>query len=744
MTTSELDSRNIAISMRKSVENLVISSQDAIGQSISQALTFSGVITQHSNQILQENRSVSRSPSPSLRTADGLDLIENDKQSAESIYVPTTASAGGGGDSSSVSSTEPATVLASPNAASVKSDNPKVQVTSPNAARVDGTRKKKSWYNALYPTYKSKSDDFKRIFKDLPDDERLIVDYSCALQKDILMHGRLYASQNYLCFYASIFGWETSLSLRWKDVTAITKEKTALVIPNAILVCTETEKNFLTSFSGRDKAYLMLFRVWQNALMDQPMSSQEIWQWVHSCYGEELGFNSDDEGYARDFLEDTPALPDAVSEVDLVDSSLMDTSGSGVGGGDGSGGGSGGGGVEERSSRAPSHNRDSSPPLVTNGSARYRDERPALPTDLSDTSDSEPDKPHSGESEKCTASHEGKVIMQQEFPFNIDQMFTMIFTNSKFTVELLAARNTTDYVQAQWQVQAGRKCRQCKYTLALTTGPIGPKEVQVTETQVMNKCSKPGVLYSIDAESENAGIPYADYFTVNVHYCLQRAGRRAARLSVYGHLRYKKTMWPMIKGFIEKNAISGLEEYFRLLQARLAAEAAGAAPLARKGRPPRRTLASSQDPTSVPAAAAGALPAPPLGAAPSPAAADGAAAAGWWRGTAGWLLATLLVLLAINALLYWRLYWQPPAALDFDLLQDRMSTLSGSQVAEWSRLLQQHSLRQRGQLLAWRDALHRTVTHLAQTEQALKNLLETIKPSLERAQQQAEQARDEL
>ncbi|KAI8421354.1 hypothetical protein MSG28_009440 [Choristoneura fumiferana] len=54
MTTSELDSRNIAISMRKSVENLVISSQDAIGQSISQALTFSGVITQHTNQILQE------------------------------------------------------------------------------------------------------------------------------------------------------------------------------------------------------------------------------------------------------------------------------------------------------------------------------------------------------------------------------------------------------------------------------------------------------------------------------------------------------------------------------------------------------------------------------------------------------------------------------------------------------------------------------------------------------------------
>jgi hypothetical protein len=37
-------------------------------------------------------------------------------------------------------------------------------------------------------------------------------DYSCALQKDILVHGRLYVSQNYLCFYANIFRWETSVS----------------------------------------------------------------------------------------------------------------------------------------------------------------------------------------------------------------------------------------------------------------------------------------------------------------------------------------------------------------------------------------------------------------------------------------------------------------------------------------------------------------------------------------------------
>lgn len=36
-------------------------------------------------------------------------------------------------------------------------------------------KKTSSWYNMLNPTYKSRSEDFKRLFKDLPETERLIV-----------------------------------------------------------------------------------------------------------------------------------------------------------------------------------------------------------------------------------------------------------------------------------------------------------------------------------------------------------------------------------------------------------------------------------------------------------------------------------------------------------------------------------------------------------------------------------------
>ena len=59
---------------------------------------------------------------------------------------------------------------------------------------------------------------------------------------------------NFLCFYANIFRWETAVTIRWREVrheselasnyfsmcplqvTEMKKEKTALVIPNAVQV----------------------------------------------------------------------------------------------------------------------------------------------------------------------------------------------------------------------------------------------------------------------------------------------------------------------------------------------------------------------------------------------------------------------------------------------------------------------------------------------------------------------------
>ncbi|XP_049713523.1 protein Aster-B isoform X5 [Elephas maximus indicus] len=159
------------------------------------------------------------------------------------------------------------------------------------------SKKSQSWYNVLSPTYKQRNEDFRKLFKQLPDTERLIVDYSCALQRDILLQGRLYLSENWICFYSNIFRWETLLTVRLKDICSMTKEKTARLIPNAIQVCTDSEKHFFTSFGARDRTYMMMFRLWQNALLEKPLCPKELWHFVHQCYGNELGLTSDDEDY---------------------------------------------------------------------------------------------------------------------------------------------------------------------------------------------------------------------------------------------------------------------------------------------------------------------------------------------------------------------------------------------------------------------------------------------------------------
>lgn len=457
-------------------------------------------------------------------------IIDQEKNDATTNTPKTASDQGSGGELSRSNSQEPV----------------KERKTS------DRVKKKAPWYSALYPTYKSRSDDFKRIFKDIPADERLVVDYSCAIQRDILVHGRLYVSQNYLCFYANIFRWETQVTLRWKDVTSLTKEKTALVIPNAILVHTTTDRHFLTSFAARDKAYLMLFRVWQNALMDQPMSTQEMWQWVHSCYGDELGLTSDDD----DYVAPSTAEPtnnnnqdDDKSSVSKCDRNSLDSYSEACP--DPAASGSDGERIAMPLVQPPTPTSPSEP----------------LATDPSDSSPSESESEKLGGLITCPCLHEGRLMLHMQVSIHVDQLFTHLFTNSKFFFDLHETRKSTDVKQSPWVINptTNQKGRTVSLTIQLAQA-IGPKCAQVTESQKMLPCSKPGEIYAIEVEASNAGVPYADAFYVTTHYCLTRgADPNTSTLAVYCQIKYRKSVWGLVKNYIEKHCWSGIEEYYSSL-----------------------------------------------------------------------------------------------------------------------------------------------------------------------------------
>ncbi|KAG9011250.1 hypothetical protein FRB93_003051 [Tulasnella sp. JGI-2019a] len=110
-----------------------------------------------------------------------------------------------------------------------------------------------------------RNNDFHEVFPDIPDDDYLIEDYGCALQKEILVQGRLYISENHMAFHANIFGWVTNFTIPFTSVTGLEKRMTAFVIPNAIQISTTDSKYLFASFLSRDTTFDVISNIWRLA-----------------------------------------------------------------------------------------------------------------------------------------------------------------------------------------------------------------------------------------------------------------------------------------------------------------------------------------------------------------------------------------------------------------------------------------------------------------------------------------------
>ncbi|XP_060524195.1 protein Aster-C-like isoform X2 [Cylas formicarius] len=168
---------------------------------------------------------------------------------------------------------------------------------------------------------------------------------------------------------------------------------------------------------------------------------------------------------------------------------------------------------------------------------------------------------------KCSNPHEGKLLVNEVLSINVDELFTLLFTSSKFYLDFHAFRKTTNLIQTPWNHnnENNSENRVINMTYAVTQ-PIGPKTSEVTETQRILPCSKAGIFYAIDVDLENAGIPYADSFYSQIHYCLKKVSNTEASISIYSQLIFRKKIWGLVKGMLEKNVWAGTEEFFDSLK----------------------------------------------------------------------------------------------------------------------------------------------------------------------------------
>lgn len=434
----------------------------------------------------------------------------------------------------------------------------------------------------LNPTYKSRSEEFCKLFADLvPASERLVVDYSCALQKEILVHGRVYVTLNYICFYANIFKWQTKIVIRCSDVTSLSKANTAKVIPNAIQLTTkDSTKYILTSFAARDKTYIMMFRVWQNALLEQPLSSDQFWSWIQNCYGQDLGYTSEEEEEARGSFESNMAMMKKAGMSDSTSSEEGATSRStsdvtaAIGTGDQGNlsrhqamdevtGDFTGNNELKLNAEINCHSSQQQPkPLEQLKSVTCVAPDPSLIVD-----DEEEESLPNLEPVNCGCKeHRGKLLADQVFIIPVDAAFTLIFSESKFFKNSMSDRNISNLAFSPWTEEDVTdpeimKKRTVKYTVALNHTLV--KSAPTTETQSLLQ-ARPGEVYKVLVSAVNEDIPYSDTFSVESVYCLTR-GRNdnETRIVVHAEVVFTGSGWrfKVMRPLIEKNADEGIAEH---------------------------------------------------------------------------------------------------------------------------------------------------------------------------------------
>nr|XP_040028119.1 GRAM domain-containing protein 2B-like isoform X2 [Gasterosteus aculeatus aculeatus] len=97
---------------------------------------------------------------------------------------------------------------------------------------------------------------FYKQFHEVPEGESLLHTFSCALQKEVLYQGRLFVSENYVCFYSSVLLKDTKVVIPASSVMQVKKHSSALSVLS--IKTADGEKHTFMSLTRRETCYKLL------------------------------------------------------------------------------------------------------------------------------------------------------------------------------------------------------------------------------------------------------------------------------------------------------------------------------------------------------------------------------------------------------------------------------------------------------------------------------------------------------
>jgi len=350
-----------------------------------------------------------------------------------------------------------------------------------------------------------RNSEFHSMFKKIPRNERLLEDYSCALQKDILVQGRMYITEQHICFNANILGWTTSIIIPLQEIVQLEKKTIAGLFPNGIVIQTLHQKYIFASFLARDATFDLITNIWNklvrgpNGNIDMHVDLNDDYSQtdMDSDFDDSEGYRSSDGDYDTDLDEDDDdddfGLDNNSSNAALI-------------------------GPMKHAPTEPEHEEIS-------GETKIKEETVDAPL--------------------------GKVFQT---------LFGDDTNNMKRILEVQKNKEISNIPKFSKDV-GGVPKREYQYIKPLN-GSVGPKETlcQVVET-IDHKDFKTYVL--VTQSTKNPDVPSGNSFTVQTQIYLSWGPKNSTTLTVYSSIKWTAKSW--IKSAVEKGTIDGQKESINIL-----------------------------------------------------------------------------------------------------------------------------------------------------------------------------------
>ena len=392
---------------------------------------------------------------------------------------------------------------------------------------------------------KKRNRDFHQLFRSVPEDDYLIEDYSCALQRDIILAGRIYVSEGHICFSSNILGWVTTLIISFDEVVSIEKENTAMVFPNAIAIQTLHARQTFRSLLSREATYDLLVGIWKisHPSLKHLENGMRLAEGDSGDRNEKTGASaSEDESGTSEDEED---VYDEDEDDDGQQGSVTEAGDAGING--------------EEDAELPNQavTRKSSALGVIAGNAAG-----AVPTQpeskaseragaIAVVAGADFPGPASHAPTECSdgSSHYDKVLKDEIVPAPLGKVFSMIFgaaSGGFMTKWLLDDIKVFDLELEDDQKGLSDEVRTRTYSyIKPLGGSIGPKQTKCIVTEVVDAIDFEKAV-SVTISTQTPDVPSGNVFSTKTKYCLTWASGNATRIFMNCTVEWTGKSW--IKG----------------------------------------------------------------------------------------------------------------------------------------------------------------------------------------------------